>query len=69
MTLDEGHHIEAEWQRIARITEAEDRAHARADWEERELIESPEAIEQRWREIFRAQAAHVGPVHYERTHG
>jgi hypothetical protein len=48
VTLDENPYAEPEWLRITRLTDAENLANARADWEEQEAAGSVEAAEAHW---------------------
>ena len=58
MTLDD----DITWREQARRDKEHDDARARAEWEERELTESIEAEESKWRGIFAADP--YSEVHY-----
>jgi len=64
LTIDEGYISTRE---LMLRTEAEDRERARAERDERDLLESVEAEESKWRGIFR-QSAEREAVHYDLPH-
>ena len=55
MTLDDDR---VGWREAARREEEHYRNEARREWEERNLLESVEAMEAHWRGVFRAGAEH-----------
>lgn len=65
MTIDENPYAEPEWMRLARETEAADRAAYRERMEDRDLCESIEAEEALRVGINRAMPDHVRAILYE----